>query len=63
MCQAPQTLPVLHEADAPAFSEKEFPPETFEAKVDTFFLTCELPHDGQVTSLVSLALRTSSSKG
>ena len=57
----PQVL-VLQEAAELAPSENE-PPETREAKVEIFLFTCELPHLGQVTSLMALALRTSSSKG
>jgi hypothetical protein len=53
---------VLHEAAVLAPREKEPPPETREAKVEIFLLTCELPHFGQVTSLIALLLRTSSSK-
>jgi hypothetical protein len=60
--EIPQTLPVLQAGElekAPA----ELPPATREAKVETFFLTCWLPQPGQITSIVALALRTSSSKG
>jgi len=61
--QNPQVLPVLHDADVFAFSEKELPPDTLDAKVEILFLTCWLLHDGQMTLLVSLPLRSSSSKG
>ncbi|OGO74706.1 MAG: hypothetical protein A3K45_04580 [Chloroflexi bacterium RIFOXYC12_FULL_59_14] len=42
----------------------ELPPSAaaFEAKVDIFFFTCPLPQTGQVTSLIWLELKTSSSK-
>ena len=56
-------LPVLHEAAELAPSEKLLPPDDFEAKVESFFLICELPQEGQVTSLMALLLRSSSSKG
>jgi hypothetical protein len=54
---------VLHEAAELAPRENDPPPpETREAKVEIFLFTCELPHFGQVTSLIALVLRTSSSK-
>ena len=59
----PQVLPVLHEADDPALSEKEPPPVTIEANVEIFFLTCRLPQVGQITSPIALELRRSSSNG
>ena len=58
----PQTLPVLHEAAELAPSEKEVPPETFEAKVEIFFLTSVLPHLGHFTPSIWLEPSTSSSK-
>jgi len=60
--QNPQVLPVLHDADALAPIEKELPPNTLDTKVEILFLTCWLLHDGQTTILVSLPLRSSSSK-
>jgi|GEM_PF-6383392 len=59
----PQTLPVLQDAAAPAFNEDELPPEALEANVEIFFFIWVLPQMGQVTLSVSLALRSSSSKG
>jgi hypothetical protein len=59
----PQVLPVLQEAAELAPKENELPAEAREANVDIFLLTCKLPHEGHVTSLTALALRTSSSKG
>jgi len=56
----PQVLPVLQEALE--LKEDGLPPLNFEAKVETFLRTCLLWHAGQTTSLVALALRTSSSK-
>ena len=59
---SPQVLPVLHEEavlDAP--SEKLLPPETLEAKVETFFFTALDWHCGQITSELPLK-RTNSSK-
>jgi hypothetical protein len=59
----PQVLPVLHAAAELLLNEKLFPPVTFEAKVESFFLTCGLPQEGQTTSVTVLLLRTSSSNG
>jgi hypothetical protein len=56
-------LPVLQEGEAELNEAKLFPPLTFEANTEIFFLTCLLPQSGQVTSLAALALRNSSSKG
>ena len=53
--------PVLHEEAALLPSENDPPPETLEAKVDTFLRTCWLWQAGQVTSFTALALRTNSS--
>jgi hypothetical protein len=58
----PQVPPVLHEAAELALNEKE-PPADLEAKVESFFLILGLPQVGQLTSLVALELRSSSSKG
>ncbi len=55
-------LPVLHEEAALLPSENDPPPETLEAKVDTFLRTCWLWQAGQITSFTALALRTNSSK-
>jgi hypothetical protein len=55
-------VPVPHEAAELALREKDPPPVTRDAKVEIFLFTCELPHFGQVTSLIALLLRTSSSK-
>jgi hypothetical protein len=54
---------VLHEAAELLPSENELLPLIFDAKVEIFFLICLLPQDGQVTSRLALALRSSSSKG
>lgn len=60
---SPQTLPLPHAA-ADELLEKELVwPATFEANVEIFFLTCTLPHAGQVTPSIALALRMSSSNG
>jgi hypothetical protein len=59
----PQVPPVLQEADEPAPSEKVLPPADLEAKVESFFLIFGLPQVGQLTSLIALELRSSSSKG
>jgi hypothetical protein len=57
-------LPVLQEAlEADGLNENEPPPETFEAKVETFFFTWSLPQDGQITLFAEVLLRTSSSNG
>ena len=42
-------VPVLHEAAELAPRENDPPPETREANVEIFLLTCELPQIGQVT--------------
>jgi hypothetical protein len=60
--EIPQTLPVLQAGELEK-APPGLPPATREAKVETFFLTCWPPQVGQTTSLVALALRTSSSKG
>jgi hypothetical protein len=54
---------VLQLADEELNAETELPPETFEANVEIFFLTCWLPQHGHTTSSIALALRTSSSNG
>jgi hypothetical protein len=55
-------LPVLQEAEE-ELKEERLPPLTLEANRETFFLTCLLPHEGQITSSMVPALRTSSSNG
>jgi hypothetical protein len=58
----PQVLPVLQDdALLLGLKENEPPPETLDAKVDTFFFTAFDWHFGQVTSLTALLLRTNSS--
>jgi hypothetical protein len=57
----PHVLPAQDEA-ALELNEYE-PPLTFDANVDNFFLIFGLPQDGQATSSMAAALRTSSSKG
>ncbi|MCZ7552156.1 MAG: hypothetical protein M5U05_06145 [Anaerolineales bacterium] len=57
----PQAPPGAHDA---ALKPLELtPPLSLEAKVDIFLETLGLPHSGQLTSLIALELRTSSSKG
>ena len=60
--EMPQVPPVLHDEAGLELNESELPPESREANVEIFFLTSGLPQCGQTTSLVALALRTSSSK-
>jgi hypothetical protein len=55
-------LPVLQLA-AEELREKALPPDILAANVDNFFLISGLPHCGQRTSPITLALRTSSSNG
>jgi hypothetical protein len=55
-------VPVLHEAAELAPRENEPPPEIRDANVEIFLFTCELPHSGQITLSIALALCTSSSK-
>lgn len=60
---SPQVPPVLQDEALLEVepNEKELPPETLEAKVDTFFFTEPDWHAGQVTWLTPLK-RTNSSK-
>jgi hypothetical protein len=44
-------------------NEKDAPPETFDAKVESFFFTCGLPHFGQVSPRMASVLRSNSSNG
>jgi hypothetical protein len=59
----PQVLPVLQLEAALLLNENVLPPLDLDAKVDSFFLICGLPQLGQITSLIALVLRTSSSNG
>jgi hypothetical protein len=56
-------LPVLHAGALLAFKEYALPPAIFVAKIEIFFSTCELSHDGHTTLVTALALKTSSSNG
>jgi hypothetical protein len=56
-------LPVLQEAAEELPKDREPPPESLDAKLETFFRTCLLPQVGQFTSVTWLELRSSSSKG
>jgi hypothetical protein len=57
----PQVPPLLQDEAALEPKDKLLPPDTLDAKVEIFFLTSVLPHDGQATPSIALALRTSSS--
>jgi hypothetical protein len=58
----PQVPPVLQEAELDS-KDSDPPPEILEAKDESCFFTCSLPHDGQTTPLIASELRNSSSNG